>query len=927
MRRDSQSTKHSANSLPTARKGRSAAALLSIGYIVCAASVIWVCSANAVGLGSLDIRSYLGEPLNLRIGVITQPNEEIESGCFTVINSPGTEPSISRRDVRLTLVEAKNGRYIEVRGNNSFNEPIGRLSIRAGCQSESGVVRDYALLLDPAPLLTPVTTTISTREPIAPPLPSTSVRIPGSANPQTSGESGRWTVYPGDTLSSLAAGIYPKNRVRQAQYIAALRSFNPTLAGVAVNAPLPLNNQLILPDLKALSASRPDTSSMQATGLNNSAPTNTSASTRRRNRNRTGDARSGTEKNAAVIANTAPDGLPLAEGRRSAKASSDKPVASQNAKGKDAPTKKSTPASGFKLRISGSEMDLSRSQGVSDETRAQLRERFALLDADDQTAQLLALKNNVKQIEKRLNELQLKLAASSPSMQATTTTVPLASPAPPTAAKTESTEILPVPVVPPTTPAVADKPVVDPTVAAKATAPVPPIAPQTMPSKIAPANDSSSSDSWPTWAIAGLSVLALAALAWWAVQSLRRRGEVAATNGQILRTSQEPVDDFNTWINDLETTSPTNPLLDPVIVKTAGARDFRDRQNATKQSRDNQNRQAGDHVTYADASSDAARGASGLSGVDSVKPRNRFAADGAARVAEGVNALTALEASALTESFAADSLKNAQQARADSRSGPVSESLVSPAPSDDIFSLSDPVPATPVPPVTKVSAGQKAALQNSGSFELDIDLNNLASFPSNSGDQTSEDRMRRLRYMQERYPELAARTVSIDESESIIDAARLYYEENQLGKACELLIYSVEERPQEIRYWLAQFELFRLEKMSRQFGELADKFQLLFANTDAWPKIRDIGHELDPGNPLFATSHHSATGTSATSRDKFDPAAENWLNAHASSDASVQPISQALVADLRASLFSEYRVTHADFQGVPDLLNAADARA
>lgn len=133
----------------------------------------------------------------------------------------------------------------------------------------------------------------------------------------------------------------------------------------------------------------------------------------------------------------------------------------------------------------------------------------------------------------------------------------------------------------------------------------------------------------------------------------------------------------------------------------------------------------------------------------------------------------------------------------------------------------------------------------------------------------------------------------------------------------------MEERPQETRYWLAKFELFRLEKMSRQFGELADKFQLLFGNTDAWPKVRDIGHELDPGNPLFA----AATGTGTTSPEKFDPANENWLNAHASSDASAQHISQALVADLRSSLFSEYRVTHADFQGVPDLLNSADARA
>ena len=916
MRRNSRSPVHSINSLPAAAKNSSIASLSRIFSILVLA---WVSSANAVGLGALDIRSFLGEPLNLRIGVITQPNEEIDSGCFSVINSPNTEPSINRRDVRLTLVEAKNGRYIEVRGNNSFNEPIGRLSIRAGCQSESGVVRDYPLLLDPAPLLTPITTT--TREQTAPPVPSTAAQTRGSANPQASGESGRWVVYAGDTLSSLAAGIYPKNRVRQAQYVAALRSLNPTLAGVAINATLPLNSQLILPDLKALSASRSDTNFSQTTGPSSSSPISKSTSARRRNP--MGSARSGAEKNTTPTANAAPNELPVAEARGSTNANSDKKTAQQNAKSQNAQAKKEAAASGFKLRISGSEMDLSRSQGVSDETRRQLRERFALLDADDQTAQLLALKNNVKQIEKRLNELQLKLAASSPSMPATGATVPLSSPVPTTPAavnKADATETLTVPVVAPTMPTVSDKPAVGPTVAAKATGPTPPAPPQIVPPKIAPLPDSSSSDSWLIWAIALLSVLALAALAWWVLQSRRRRDPIAATDGEISRTSREPIDDFNTWINDLETTSPTSPLLDRVTAKKNLSRDFRDQQNATKQGRDKQDRQDRDNVTEAASFVEAARRTGAAGTVNNLKPTKSSVTDGAARTAENVKTPEALNSA---ESFDRDSLKNSHQPRAESRQNPIMDSLVSPAPTGDVFSLSNIVQTAPTQPAAKGSAVEKAAAQNSGSFELDIDLNDVASFPANSGDQTSEDRMRRLRYMQERYPELAARTVSIDEPESIIDAARLYYEENQLGKACELLIYSVEERPQEIRYWLAKFELFRLEKMSRQFGELADKFQLLFGNTDAWPKVRDIGHELDSGNPLFAAS----TGTGTTSTEKFDPATENWLNAQASSDASAQHISQALVADLRSSLFSEYRVTHADFQGVPDLLNSAGVRA
>jgi pilus assembly protein FimV len=175
-----------------------------------------------------------------------------------------------------------------------------------------------------------------------------------------------------------------------------------------------------------------------------------------------------------------------------------------------------------------------------------------------------------------------------------------------------------------------------------------------------------------------------------------------------------------------------------------------------------------------------------------------------------------------------------------------------------------------------------------------------------------------LRYMHERYPELAARTVSIDEPESVIHAARLYYEDNQLGKACELLIYAVEERPQEVRFWLAQFELFRLEKMAPQFTDLAQKFELLLGADKSWQKVQQVGFGLDPSNPLFAEG--------ANGSDQFDAAAENWLDAPAGGDAVTQNISEALVADLRASLFAEHRVTHADFERGPTLLNSMSER-
>src|SRR5439155_1397071 len=56
--------------------------------------------------------------------------------------------------------------------------------------------------------------------------------------------------------------------------------------------------------------------------------------------------------------------------------------------------------------------------GIDDRKRSQLRDRLLLLDADDQVAAVLALRNSVKQLETRVAELQLKLAGMPASLSA-----------------------------------------------------------------------------------------------------------------------------------------------------------------------------------------------------------------------------------------------------------------------------------------------------------------------------------------------------------------------------------------------------------------------------------------------------------------------------------------------------------------------------
>ncbi len=812
--------------------------LRSVKTTAVALCLFAVADATAVGLGELEARSYLGEPVNLRIGIITLDREEIDASCFTVVNTARGETSILRKDVQLTLVDKPGSRYLDVRGTNSFNEPIGSISIRAACKGDSGVVRDFVILLDPAPILPRAGAANVAARSVADGLPTNPLG-PDTRAAQTAvatdGSTGRWTVYSGDSLRSLARGIFPNSSARQAQYIAALRQLNPELSGIADATPLYPNSQLVLPDLKAFSARSPraaargTASSVIATDTAPSGKEPSAAAepvAPRVRRPRATDARPQGTPPAARDARSAPE----------AKPSSPKPVASKS--------RTDAPRDGFSLRISGGEMDLSRSQGVTEEVRAGLRERLALLDADDQTAQFLALRNTVKQFEKRLNDIQLKL--DRPSLQGANGSATTATPATPV---TDAAKSAPVAEVKP--------PVIQP-----------PMPASTPPKAATSVNQKRETDAanWfdatlfnlpVTWLIGGIAALAGFCLA--ALMFLRRRPQKSGSPdaNAATRTVAAP-DAFNKWVNE----APAQPKA---TVKKPPP------EPAPKAEPDDSK------MSVAERSAALLTGARRPKSAELAAFVEATKADGAPVIASTASEAASAEAKART-AF------------------------------DPTTTLILPGVAALKVAETESSSKQAAAL--SGGFELDITPTPPPGETETESDRTAEDRMRRLRYMQERYPELGARTVSIDDPDSVINAARLYYEENQLGRACELLTYAVEERPQETRYWLAQFELFRLEKMVPQFTDLAGKYHLLFGQEATWPKVRHVGYGLDPANPLFAAS------SSATDAEKFDPTAENWLNAPASNASNSPSMSDALVADLRSALFRQHAITQNDFVGV-----------
>jgi hypothetical protein len=184
-------------------------------------------------------------------------------------------------------------------------------------------------------------------------------------------------------------------------------------------------------------------------------------------------------------------------------------------------------------------------------------------------------------------------------------------------------------------------------------------------------------------------------------------------------------------------------------------------------------------------------------------------------------------------------------------------------------------------------------------FETDSDANLATNVPG------ADPQALRHRYIEERFPEIVAGTISLGDPDSLVKAARLFYEDGSLPRAVELLQFAVDEKPAAMKPWLALFEIFRLETLSGEFAELARRFQEHHGRTDNWRKVQYIGREIDPENPLYRDDAFRSLETISYPAAKksaeitFDPLAENWLNA------PMDFTTDALAADLRAGLLAD----------------------
>ncbi|GAB4362145.1 MAG: hypothetical protein Kow006_33290 [Gammaproteobacteria bacterium] len=182
-----------------------------------------VTTAHAVSLGEVEIRSYLNDPLYVRIPLTHGPSELVGADCIDVVQPRGSErdagglPYLSQ--AKLRLVQEGGRRWIEVSSPNPVVEPIVGLAMQVDCPGTGRYLREYTLLLDPP--LPAVLRPAYSRSP-RPPEPAPAERSrPVEAGTET------WRVKRGETLSRIAATLRPGDRRAQQRLIQEIVAVNP----------------------------------------------------------------------------------------------------------------------------------------------------------------------------------------------------------------------------------------------------------------------------------------------------------------------------------------------------------------------------------------------------------------------------------------------------------------------------------------------------------------------------------------------------------------------------------------------------------------------------------------------------------------------------------------------------------------------------
>lgn len=145
--------------------------------------------------------------------------------------------------------------------------------------------------------------------------------------------------------------------------------------------------------------------------------------------------------------------------------------------------------------------------------------------------------------------------------------------------------------------------------------------------------------------------------------------------------------------------------------------------------------------------------------------------------------------------------------------------------------------------------------------------------------ETSDLARRRIRdrYLAVRFPGAPHTDEDLRDTPGVIKSARLYFEDGDLERACELLEFACDVNKADELPWLAHLEILFLKRKGHEFAELAHRFHERFPASGRWPEILRLGLRLAPQNRLF----HGAHPREGDIDEHYGawPQVQNWIQA------------------------------------------------
>jgi hypothetical protein len=171
-------------------------------------------------------------------------------------------------------------------------------------------------------------------------------------------------------------------------------------------------------------------------------------------------------------------------------------------------------------------------------------------------------------------------------------------------------------------------------------------------------------------------------------------------------------------------------------------------------------------------------------------------------------------------------------------------------------------PAVPVP-IAKARSEESSALSALDWEAPVVDI------------QDAQRAKMRGRYLAARFPGVARNAADLLETERIIHAARLYFEDNKSDRAIELLDLAITQCPGDLSLYLARLEIAFLVRDAVLYVALAGAFRAAHASSPQWAEVARLGRAIAPQEAMFGASE----GPRDTDHYGPWPDMPNWIQA------------------------------------------------